>query len=314
MLENSLSLRIRNFFRQESIAIEALSALSEECARAVELILSSDAPLIVSGIGKSGHIAAKTASTLTSLGKPSIFIHAAEASHGDLGLVQKGSIIIIMSHSGQTAELTDLIHYAKIHGNPIIAITGNKESFLSQSAQLRLIYDAPNEADLAGVAPTISTALSLGLGDAIAVGLAQSLTTTIEDFRRYHPGGNLGDQLLEAQDIMRPLNALHPINLEADTHELLMAMTEDRLGLGILVEGDKVYGVITDGDLRRNLENIREISPKSIASTDPIRVQKTQKAFELRQIMREKSVSQVLVYDEENFIGVVHILMLTGGV
>ncbi len=241
-------------------------------ARAVRLIHGSDAPLIVAGIGKSGHVAAKIASTFRSIGKAAIFLHPAEASHGDLGLVAPGSVILILSNSGETTELSDLLAYAHAHDHPVVAITGAAASTLARAAAVAIAYGPVTEVCPNGLAPTTSTTLSLAIGDALAVGVTHLLGTLPEDFRRYHPGGKLGAALLRVSDLMHVGAALPVVAPATPMREALLLMTEKALGVAIVAEGRRVRGIVTDGDLRRNADRLWTVTAGEIASASPVSV------------------------------------------
>ncbi len=255
----------------EADAVRAYAARGgQDMARAVRLIHASTGPLIVAGIGKSGHVAGKIASTFRSIGKAAIFLHPGEASHGDLGLVTDGSVLLILSNSGETTELSDLLAFARAHGNPVIALTGQPESTLARAAEITIAYGRVAEADPNGLAPTTSTTLSLAIGDALAVGVTHLLGTAAEDFRRYHPGGKLGAMLLTVRDLMHTGGDLPFVAPEAPMSETVAVMAEKALGVALVREGDRVTGIITDGDMRRHAETLWQATAGEIATPDPV--------------------------------------------
>ncbi len=203
-----------------------------------------------------------------------------------------------------------MLSYCSQNSNRIIAITGRADSTLAKTAEVALVYQIEKEACRNGLAPTTSTTVSLALGDALAVGYSEMTDKTAADFRIYHPGGRLADQLKTARQIMRPKDEAPLINISASIDELLLTMTEGRLGIGILMDGDAVFGVVSDGDLRRNASNLANISIQEIATKEPISVQSSLPVSEISKIMYEAKVSQVLVFDEDLFVGVIHIHML----
>src|SRR3546814_59036 len=225
--------------------------LGTEFVEALQIIHDSAGPLIVAGIGKSGHIAKKIASTLSSIGKPSVFVHAAEASHGDLGLIQANSAVLILSNSGETSELSDLIHYCQVHGISTIALTANPDSTLARNATATIAYGKVTEVCPNGLAPTTSTTLSLAIGDALAVGLTHMLGTAPEDFRRYHPGGKLGSKLLHVADLMHTGDALPVVAPDTPMAEAVVVMSEKSFGVAVVAEDGIIKGVISEGEMRR---------------------------------------------------------------
>ncbi|HTR17558.1 MAG TPA: KpsF/GutQ family sugar-phosphate isomerase, partial [Acetobacteraceae bacterium] len=256
--------------------IEAVEAeLGAALTRAIDMILAAPGRVIVTGMGKSGHVGHKIAATLASTGTPSLFLHPAEASHGDLGMVAPGDIILALSWSGETVELRDIIHYSRRYGVPLIALTSSADSALGRSADVTLCLPKVVEACPHNLAPTTSTLLQLAVGDAIAVTLLQLRRFTSSDFRQFHPGGKLGAALLLVRDLMRRDEALPLVSLDADMMAAIVAMTSCKLGCVIVVDEERApRGIITDGDLRRTLEAdllrrpVREVmtpEPKTVA-------------------------------------------------
>jgi arabinose-5-phosphate isomerase len=293
---------------EEADAIRGFPAsMGDVMARAVRLIHGSDGPLIVAGIGKSGHIAGKLASTFRSLGKSAIFLHAAEASHGDLGLVGRDCVLLILSNSGETTELSDLLHYARTHGNPIVALTSVEESTLARAADITIAYGRVKEVCPNGLAPTTSTTLSLAIGDALAVGVTHLLGTAPEDFRRYHPGGKLGTMLLTVRDLMHTGDDLPLVLPDAPMSETVVTMTEKALGVAIVMQGDTVQGIITDGDMRRHADRLWDSKAGEIATPDPVSVRPDMRASSALRAMTDRKITTCLVLDEdERLAGLLH--------
>ncbi len=297
--------------RDEAAAITAFAAAeTREIATAARQIAASPAPLIVAGIGKSGHIAGKIASTFRSIGKSAIFLHAAEASHGDLGLVAPDSVVLILSNSGETTELSDLIHYCRTHANPIIALTATKDSTLARAADLTIAYGQVTEVCPNGLAPTTSTTLQLAIGDALAVGVTHLLGTAADDFRRYHPGGKLGTALLKVRDLMHTGAALPFVAPDAAMSETVAVMAEKALGVALVWDGGDVTGIITDGDMRRHAKRLWEARAGDIATPDPVWITADARASEALALMTRtgKGITSCLVREPGGaFAGFLHI-------
>jgi len=272
--------------------------IDDEFTKVVEAILTGNGKLIISGVGKSGIIAKKIAATLTSTGTPSFFLHPGEAFHGDMGIVGKHDVVILISYSGETDELLQIIPFLKWNENIIVAITGNPASTLAKNSRYHLNIGILHEACPLKLAPTSSTTAALVMGDAIAVALMEARQFQHEDFARFHPGGSLGRKLLvKVKDLMRTDN-LPFINEDASFTELLLRMSEGRLGM-VIVGGPKhIKGVITDGDLRRALIKYTDISNLHITdmmTTNPVIVNEDEQIHIAEQIMMEKKITTLLV-------------------
>lgn len=279
-----------------------------DMADAVRMIHGSSGPLIVAGIGKSGLIAGKIASTFRSIGKAAIFLHPGEASHGDLGLITDGSVLLVLSNSGETTELSDLLAFAQTHGTPIIALTGFADSTLARSAEITIAYGKVPEADPNGLAPTTSTTLSLAIGDALAVGVTHLLGTAPEDFRRYHPGGKLGAMLLTVGDLMHSGDALPVVGPGAEMSETVVVMSEKAFGVAIVVEEGRVAGIITDGDMRRHAEDLWSSRAGDIATTEPFTVSPEMRASDALVAMTGRKITAAIVAGPEGaLLGLLHI-------
>ncbi len=251
--------------------ITALQAnLGDALTAAVELILEARGRVIVTGIGKSGHIARKVAATFASTGTASMFIHPAEASHGDLGMVTKDDIILALSWSGETVELRDMIHYAGRYRIPLLAMTSSETSALARAASISLILPKVDEACPHNLAPTTSTLMQLALGDAVAIALLQRRGFTPSHFQRFHPGGKLGTALLKVRSVMRSGADIPTVGPMADMKDVLLAMSAGRLGCALIVVAGELKGIITDGDLRRHIDNdLLNRHPVDIMTPDP---------------------------------------------
>ncbi|MEL6800134.1 MAG: KpsF/GutQ family sugar-phosphate isomerase [Pseudomonadota bacterium] len=295
----------------EAAAIVAFAkADTAAIAHAARMIHKSTGPLIVAGIGKSGHIASKVSSTFRSIGKSATFLHAAEASHGDLGLIAPDSVVLILSNSGETTELSDLIHYCRVHGHPIIALTATCENTLSRAAEITIAYGHVTEVCPNGLAPTTSTTLSLAIGDALAVGVTHLLGTAPDDFRRYHPGGKLGTMLLTVRELMHTGEELPFVAPDAQMSETVAVMAEKALGVALVRDNGEVTGIITDGDMRRHAEKLWNARAGDIATADPVYVQADALAAEAVRLMTSTGngiTSCVVREDDGRFAGFLHI-------
>ncbi|MEM9475044.1 MAG: KpsF/GutQ family sugar-phosphate isomerase [Pseudomonadota bacterium] len=295
----------------EAAAITGFAeAMTPDVARAARMIHRSAAPLIVSGIGKSGHIANKIASTFRSIGKSATFLHAGEASHGDLGLIAEGSVVLILSNSGETTELSDLIHYCRVHGHPIIALTATRENTLARAAEIVIAYGRVTEVCPNGLAPTTSTTLQLAIGDALAVGVTHLLGTAPDDFRRYHPGGKLGTMLLTVRELMHTGDALPYVSPDAAMSETVAVMAEKALGVALVREDGEVTGIITDGDMRRHAENLWTARAGDIATANPVFVEADALAAEAVRLMTStgNGITSCVVREADGrFAGFLHI-------
>jgi arabinose-5-phosphate isomerase len=247
----------RRVLAVEGDALGALArSLDQKFSRAVDLILQAEGRVIVSGMGKSGHIANKIAATLASTGTPAQFVHPGEASHGDLGFITRKDAALLISNSGKTSELTDVIEFTRRAGIPLVAITSGAESALAQHADVALILPAAPEACPMGLAPTTSTTMQLALGDALAVAVMKRRGFTADDYRVLHPGGSLGRRLVRVADIMHKGNELPLVSRDAVMSDVLIEMTSKRFGcVGVTNEAGGLLGVITDGDLRRHMQS-----------------------------------------------------------
>jgi arabinose-5-phosphate isomerase len=296
----------------ESSAIANLAnLLDENFEKAVNFILNSDGRVIVTGIGKSANIATKMVATFNSTGTPAIFMHAADAIHGDLGNVQENDVVICLSKSGNTPEIKVLVPLIKNYGNKIIAITGNIESFLGKNSDFPLNTFVEKEACPNNLAPTTSTTAQLVMGDALAVCLQDLRGFSTKDFAKYHPGGALGKRLyLRVSDLIEN-NQIPKVNASDSVAKVIVEISEKRLGVTAVLESEKLIGIITDGDLRRMLTkttNINHFTARDIMGENPKTVQQNAMAIEALEKLETNSITQILVVNEENkYVGVVHL-------
>lgn len=284
--------------------------LTDDFAKAVEIILACKGKVIVSGMGKSGHIGRKIAATLASTGTPSFFIHPAEAFHGDLGMITSQDVFIGISNSGETEELIRLIPAIRRNGNPIIALCGNPQSTFVKNADLFLNIKVDKEACPLELAPTSSTTATLAMGDALAVALMEERGFQPENFAQFHPGGSLGRRLLtKVRDVMRKEN-LPFVGLQTSIQNLILTMTEGKLGLAIVVEQEKLVGIITDGDLRRGWQrfgSLENISISQIMTPSPKTISPNAMLSEAEQLMMQYKITSLIVVENQKPIGVIQV-------
>ena len=300
---------------RETIAIELAavakleSSINDDFVNAINLILSTKGRLIVAGIGKSANIANKMVATFNSTGQPAVFLHAADAIHGDLGNIQEGDVVICISKSGNTPEVKALVPFIKNMGNKIIALTGNPKSFLAIKSDFILDVSVEKEACPNNLAPTSSTTAQLVMGDAIAVSLLACKDFTEEDFARFHPGGILGKRLnIKVQDLISDYTP--KVNPNALINEVIIEISQNRLGITAVLNDEKLAGIITDGDLRRMLENEKDISSlcaKDIMSCDPKITKPEDLAYNALKEMEQNNITQLIVIKSEKYLGVIHI-------
>jgi len=295
----------------ESQAIAGLATLiGEDFTAAVELISKTEGRLVVSGIGKSAIIAQKIVATMNSTGTPSLFLHASEAIHGDLGMVQPGDVAIVISKSGNSPEIKVLVPILKRFGNPLIAMTGNVTSFLAKNADFVLDTTVESEADPINLAPTSSTTAQLVMGDALAVCLMELRDFTAEDFAKYHPGGALGKKLLLRVGDMLDKTHRPSVSPEADIREAIFEISEKRLGVTAVEENGKVIGIITDGDIRRMLQgrdSIARLHARDIMTKNPKSVTSKSMVVDALNLLEDFSITQLMVIDDGHYQGVIHL-------
>lgn len=305
----------RRVLALEAEALLALSAsLDDRLAQAVSLLAGATGRVVVTGMGKSGHVARKIAATLASTGTPSLFVHPAEASHGDLGMIVAGDAVLALSNSGETPELADLVGHAKRFGLPLVGITGRAESALARAADVALVLPEAPEACPMGLAPTTSTTMQLALGDAIAVALLTRRGFTAADFRVFHPGGKLGARLSRVRDLMHGPAELPLAPPDTPMDAAIVAMTAKRFGcLGVQGANGRLLGIITDGDLRRALEvgggaALLGRTAEQVMTRAPRTVRPETLAAEALHEMNARSITALFVVDAEGRpAGILHI-------
>jgi len=305
----------RQVMATEASAITALAGrLGAPFVAAVELILNCRGRVVVSGIGKSGHVGRKLAATLASTGTPAFFVHPAEASHGDLGMITPDDIVVMLSNSGETDELVSLTPHLKREGARLISITGNEQSSLAQAADVHLDAAVDTEACPLGLAPTASTTAALALGDALALTLLDARGFSAEDFARSHPGGSLGRRLLtRVSDVMRSGTALPLSAIDATLRDAIVEMSRKGMGMTVVVDAaGHVAGIFTDGDLRRCLDRVRDVGAvpvTEVMTRTPRTIRPEQLAVDCVEIMEAApKVSQLLVVDAAGvLVGALHL-------
>jgi arabinose-5-phosphate isomerase len=294
----------------EAEAIKQLAELvDDDFEKAVMTIYESEGRVIVTGIGKSANIAAKIVATLNSTGTPAVFMHAADAIHGDLGNIQQNDVVICISKSGNTPEIKVLLPLIKNYGNKIIAITGNKDSFLGEHADHTLSSFVEKEACPNNLAPTTSTTAQLVIGDALAICLLNLKDFSSKDFARYHPGGTLGKKLYLRVGELAANNEVPKVEKHAPVKDVIIEISKKRLGTTAVVENDMIIGIITDGDIRRMLEksaDINSLEARDIMSASPISVNADTMAVNALDIMQKNNITQILVTENGKYSGVVH--------
>ncbi|GAA4511998.1 KpsF/GutQ family sugar-phosphate isomerase [Sphingobacterium thermophilum] len=295
----------------EAKALEDMTKrITDDFAEVVNTILNLKGRVIVSGIGKSAIIAQKIVATLNSTGTPAIFMHAADAIHGDLGIIQEDDLIIVISKSGNTPEIKVLIPFLKQTKNKLVAIVGNLNSFLAQQADFILDTTVEREACPNNLAPTTSTTAQLAMGDALAVCLQTLRHFTDRDFAKYHPGGALGKQLyLKVKDVLS-INGKPEVPSNASIRDVIISITKFRLGATVVTDNNQIVGIITDGDIRRMLENHQDtsiLSAKDIMSQNPKNIEQDELAINAFHKMKENSISQLIVLDQGEYVGIVHL-------
>lgn len=294
------------------IEARALDQLADELPvdfdAALAAILACRGRVIVSGVGKSGHIGNKIAATLASTGTPASFVHATEASHGDLGMVTEQDFCLLISNSGETAELRDIVAHTRRFSIPMAAISSNPDSTLMQAADYKLTLPKAPEACSIGMAPTTSTTLTLALGDALAVALMERRNFRPDDFRVFHPGGKLGAQMATVGQLMHTGDEVPIVAHDMPMQDVLITMTSKGFGTAAVCQDGRLMGVVSDGDLRRHMHHLMQKTAGEIATINPITVRKKQFAAEALNIMNTRKISVLVVVDDTHHpVGVIHI-------
>jgi len=296
---------------EESAAIDGLkNSINDDFVKCVELILNSNGRVVVTGIGKSANIASKIVSTLNSTGTQAMFMHAADAVHGDLGMIREEDIVICLSKSGNSPEIKVLIPLLRLMGTRLVALVGNRDSYLAMQADLILDSSVAREACPNNLAPTSSTTAQLVMGDALAVALLECRGFTASDFARYHPGGSLGKRLYLRVADLYINNEMPVVAPNAGIMEIILEISSKRLGCTAVVANDKLAGIITDGDLRRMLQggaDVASLKAKDILSAHPLTVTSDALVSDALDMMRSRNITQLLVVDNGKYLGVIHL-------
>ncbi|MGI9368404.1 MAG: KpsF/GutQ family sugar-phosphate isomerase [Ruegeria sp.] len=302
----------RQVVTDEARALDALAqSLGDQFAEAVQMILKAKGRIIVSGIGKSGHIGHKIAATLASTGTPAYFVHPAEASHGDLGMLSKGDVVLAISNSGEAPELANLLAFTRRFGIPLIGLSSKPESTLMKQADVHLLIPAMGEACGFGMVPSISTTLTLAMGDALAIALMKYRDFRPENFRDFHPGGKLGAQLSKVGDLMHTGDALPLVTLDTPMSDALIEISQKGFGVaGVADANGKLTGIITDGDLRRHMSGLLDNSAAQVMTKSPTTISPEALAEEAVAIMNARKITSLFVVGDKTTgqaLGLLHI-------
>jgi arabinose-5-phosphate isomerase len=300
----------RRVLRLEADSLNMLTAaLDAQFGQALDLLAGATGRVVVSGMGKSGHVARKIAATLASTGTPAQYVHPGEASHGDLGMITADDAVIALSNSGETEELRDIIAYTRRFDVPLVALVGKAGSALAQAADVAIILPAAPEACPMGLAPTTSTTMLLALGDAIAISLLERKGFSAHDFQVLHPGGTLGRHLLRVADIMHGNEELPLCRPETAMSEAILLMTNRRFGcVGIIDEAGKLQGIVTDGDLRRHMDRkLLQFNAGEVMTAAPKTIRPSALAQEALRVMSKREITSLFVVEDGRPIGILHI-------
>lgn len=307
---NILNTAKKTLEAESKAIINAIALLTEDFENAVKAIFNTNGRLIVTGIGKSAHIGKKIVATLNSTGTPSVFMHAAEAVHGDLGMITKNDCILCISKSGNSPEIKVLVPLLKREGNILIGMTGNESSFLGKNSDFILNAFVEKEADPNNLAPTTSTTVQLALGDALAVALIELRKFTANDFAKFHPGGSLGKKLLlKVKDILDS-NKKPAVTTSSTIQQIIFEISNKRLGVTAVLKEQKIIGIITDGDIRRMLEkttNFGYITAKDIMTAQPKTIDAEMKVEDALNIMESHKITQLVVTNNGDYAGIIHL-------
>jgi len=309
-MANSFVQAAKKVLQTEADALETLkNDLPNDFSDLVKLILNLNGRVIVSGVGKSGHIGNKIAATLASTGTPAYFVHATEASHGDLGMITEKDLCLLISNSGETSEIFDIVAHARRFSIPVATISSNTESTLVKAADFKLCLPVVEEACPIGMAPTTSTTMMLALGDALAVALMEAKNFNTENFKVLHPGGKLGAKMMMVSQVMHKSDALPLVETQTSMKETLLTMSSRGFGIAAVVnEKDFLVGVITDGDLRRHINDLMSKTAGEIASLSPITVVGETFVVDALKLMQENKITVLIVTSAENKpVGILHI-------
>lgn len=299
----------RSVLNTEGQALLSLSdALGPSFSAAVETLSGAKGRVIITGMGKSGHIGRKIAATLSSTGTPALFVHPAEASHGDLGMIARQDVVVALSNSGETAELNDIVRYTRRFSIPLITVVGRDGSSLATNSDISIVLPNSPEACPLGLAPTTSTTMTLALGDALAVALLERSSFSSSKFQELHPGGSLGHRLITVNDIMHVDDHMPLIALTAAVSEAILVMTAKAFGcVGVIDKNDSLVGIVTDGDLRRHMaDNLLELRVEDVMTKAPKSIRPNALAAEAVWIMNQNSITSLFIAQNGKPLGIVH--------
>lgn len=301
----------KSTLKAESDAItKAIDFLNDDFLKSVQAIFNTKGRLVITGIGKSAHIGQKIVATLNSTGTPSLFMHAAEAVHGDLGMITKDDVVLCISKSGNSPEIKVLVPLLKRDGNILIGMTANESSFLGKNSDFVINAYVEKEADPNNLAPTTSTTVQLALGDALAVALIEMRNFTANDFAKFHPGGALGKKLLlKIKDILDGKNK-PAVTIASTIQQVIFEISNKRLGVTAVLDGEEIKGIITDGDIRRMLEkttDLSSITAKDIMTVNPKSIELNSKVEDALNIMESFEITQLVVTDNNLYAGIIHL-------
>ena len=299
----------RSVLNTEGQALLSLSdALGPSFSAAVETLSGAKGRVIITGMGKSGHIGRKIAATLSSTGTPALFVHPAEASHGDLGMIARQDVVVALSNSGETAELNDIVRYTRRFSIPLITVVGRDGSSLATNSDISIVLPNSPEACPLGLAPTTSTTMTLALGDALAVALLERSSFSSSKFQELHPGGSLGQRLITVNDIMHVDDHMPLIALTAAVSEAILVMTAKAFGcVGVIDKTDSLVGIVTDGDLRRHMaDNLLELRVEDVMTKAPKSIRPNALAAEAVWIMNQNSITSLFIAQNGKPLGIVH--------
>lgn len=311
MKENIITIAKKALAIESEALVELNNYIDASFEEAVTAILNNKGRVVISGVGKSAIIAQKMVATFNSTGTPALYLHAAEAIHGDSGMIQTDDIVLIISKSGESPEIKNLVQLVKQFGNTIIGMVGNKQSYLATNADLFVDTTVTKEACINNLAPTSSTTAQMVMGDIIAVCLMELKQFSVSQFAQFHPGGNLGKKLTLTTQNLAATNSKPAVRKETKIKEVIIDISKNRLGATVITdENNKVLGIITDGDIRRMLEqhdNIQNLIAEDIYHTNPATIAPNALAIEALAIMEQKDISQLIVADNHQYIGMIHI-------
>jgi arabinose-5-phosphate isomerase len=311
MKENIITIAKKALAIESEALVELNKYIDASFEKVVTAILNSKGRVVISGIGKSAIIAQKMVATFNSTGTPALYLHAAEAIHGDSGMIQSDDLVLIISKSGESPEIKNLVQLVKQFGNTIIGMVGNKQSYLATHANLMVDTTVTKEACINNLAPTSSTTAQMVMGDVIAVCLMELKQFSVSQFAQFHPGGNLGKKLTLTTQNLADTNSKPAVKKDTKIKEVITDISKNRLGATVITdENNKVLGIITDGDIRRMLEqhdNIQHLIAQDIYHTNPVTIAPNALAVEALAIMEQKDISQLIVTDNNQYIGMIHI-------